>query len=77
MEPNKKMIEIKVEDKSGRGDLVIEKTAEGKFQVWLQLEDIGGCLWELSGLHENLCTAVSEVAEILKINAENEFYNDQ
>lgn len=74
--PIKGRIEIRVTDYAGRGDLVVERTDEKLFKVWAEITDFGENSWDMGGTHNTLESAMSEVADIIKCNAENFFYQD-
>jgi hypothetical protein len=73
--PNMNRAVIVLEDKQGRGDLVIEAIEpNGPFQLWLEIEDVRGKFWEQGDHFPMLTQAMRALAAIIEINCDNDFY---
>ena len=73
--PNKKQIEILIDDKSGRGGIAIERTDIG-FHVWLEMTDLGQDQWEWASTHSTLAAAMLELSDIIETNCRHDFYEE-
>lgn len=66
---------IRLQDKEGRGDIVIERVDPTRgFQLWIEMSDIGGHFWEDCGTYPSLEHAMRCLSQCIESNCDHSFY---
>jgi hypothetical protein len=71
-------IAVTIKDET-RGSIIVFKNDSGEmsdsYRIVYEILDFGGSSWELAALeHPDLSSAMTAVANLIKLNIENDFY---
>jgi hypothetical protein len=72
-----KDVEIRLDDRAGRGDLFVVKV-DGGYLIWIQMSDIDSSFFE-PGCNRPITTlseAMMVISEIIEHNCDNYFYEE-
>lgn len=70
---NKKLVRVRLSDFNG--DIVVEQE-NSSYKVWVEIQELNTLYWEHVATHTSLKAAMIEVANVIKLNAENDFYEE-